>query len=70
MQRQTVVLVMTSQGPEVWGSLKKACNAHGFSYGTLVRKAFPFEHERHAFYRVPFDRLTKPKTISILDHMK
>jgi len=54
MTRQTVIAIITPDLVEVWGNLKKVCEAKGWKYNTLSRLKPPFEYKGHRIYRVPF----------------
>lgn len=40
---------------KVYGSLKKACEAEGWVYNTLVQKPMPFQQGRYIVNRVVFN---------------
>ena len=42
---------------EAWGSLKEACNQHGWSYNTISRRKLPTEWKEWQIHRCPFRAL-------------
>ena len=40
---------------ECYGNLKKACDVHGWTYNTLVKKKMPFVVGSWLVHRVPFN---------------
>lgn len=65
MQRQNIVILqkpleiddLFQAHYEPWGSLKKACDAHGWKYNTLAKKKFPFTHDGWAFHKARFNEM-------------
>lgn len=56
MQRQNIIVLEKCPDiVEAFGSLKKACEVHGFKYNTLSRKKFPFNHDGWIFHKVKFN---------------
>ena len=56
MQRKTVIIVVDeNQNALCFGNLKKACNAFGWVYNTLVQKKLPLVIEGKKLQRVEFN---------------
>jgi hypothetical protein len=49
-----VILHMCDFRTECFGSLKKACIAHGWKVNTLHKNKFPFEYQGWKIQRIPF----------------
>ncbi len=59
MERKTIIVlkeVSEEEFPtiETWGNLKKACEAKGWSYNTMQKKALPCEWKGWHVYRCEF----------------
>lgn len=56
MQRKTVIIVVDeNQNAVCFGNLKKACNAFGWVYNTLVQKKLPLVIEGKKLQRINFN---------------
>lgn len=57
MNQKTVIVISGSrtEDTQCFGSLKKACDAHGWVYNTLIQKNLPLTHESWFIQRVKFN---------------
>ena len=58
MQRQSIIALINGEQVEAWGSLKEACEKHGWKYNTISRKKLPTEYKEWHIHRVPFRALS------------
>lgn len=59
MQRQNVTVLIKDRQVETWGSLKKACRAHGWKYSTMGQRALPTTFEGWSIFRSKFNELAE-----------
>jgi len=57
MQRQSIIVLISGDQVEAWGSLKEACEKHGWSYNTISRKKLPTEWKGWIIHRRTFRAL-------------
>ncbi len=73
MQRQSIIVLIkksfnetkseeiteveVTEQVEAWGSLKEACQKHGWSYNTVSRKKLPVQYKDWLIHRCPFRAL-------------
>ena len=56
MNPKTVILITgpSLPEPEVWGNLKKACEAKNWSYASLIKKKLPVTYRGCEVWRVRY----------------
>lgn len=55
MQRQNVIVISMEDEVEVYGNLKKACEAKGLTYNTLRLMSFPIKKGNFIIRKVKFN---------------
>ena len=57
MQRENIVVLINGDKVEAWGSVKEACEMHGWKYNTVRRKKLPTVWKGWTIHRRPFRQL-------------
>lgn len=62
MQRQSIIVLINKDNVETWGSLKRACNAHGWKYTTVSQRSLPTIFDGWMVHRSRFnEKLEEPE---------